>query len=454
MKILHIADLHYSIIQDKLEEVQRCAGHVLIVAKEEKPDVILVTGDTVDELDGRIRVDSETARAATGFIQGLANIAPVVIIEGTSSHDRKTPWLFSQLRAKYPIYVSDRIEQIGLVRTYDNDLVFMPLETALDYTASAQNSNNLVAAFSLIPSVNKSYLMGQLKASIGEANLQARELMRDVFAGLGLVNQAITSAPRIGVIHGTCTGAVFSNGQVTVGEELEFSLNDLAQMDCDYIGMGHIHKMQIFRLPSGGIAAYSGSIGRLNYGEIEEKGFLMPEFEGQKVKEVKFHKTPARKFALHSVDWDEGGIETIMAEVEKCLADCKGADVRFRYTIPEEEKHSIRKEELEKKILEAGARRVKIEPSIIPKNRTRAAGISKLNTLPEKLKMWGKSVGEQIPQDVLEIASTIEGKDVEELIREVLARINGVVVDTADVEEQTDEPLAKTYGYENQLSIF
>lgn len=424
MKILHVADLHFSVNPDKLEEVVRCSNHVLSVGKAEKPDVIVIAGDTVDEFDGRIKMDSETARMAIAFVRGLGDIAPVIIIRGTISHDRETTWLFSQLRSKYPIYVSSKIEQIGLV---SGPWQFVPLDP--ERVEYYQRTGILEAAFTLIPTVDKSHLMGKLDASIGDANIQARELMRDVFAGLGLINQDIT-APRIAVIHGTMTGAEMSNGQVTVGEELEFSLEDLSQMNCDYVAMGHIHKMQIFKLPSGGTAAYSGSIGRLNFGEPEEKGFLVPEFEGQRVKDVKFYQTPARRFALHSIEWDESGLEGILTEADKCAANCQGADVRFRYTIPEEEKNSIKRDVLEKMFMDAGARRVKIEFSIIPKNRTRSAGISKLATLPEKLKKWGESVGEAIPQAVLDISATIEGKDVEELVKESLARIeDGQVAD-------------------------
>lgn len=417
MRILHVADLHFSVNPDKLEEMTRCSNHVLVEAIKEKPDVIVVAGDSVDEHDGKIRIDSETARAAISFIQRLADVAPVVIIRGTLSHDRETPYIFSLLKAKYPIYVSTEIEQIGLT----SDKRFKPL--------SGQTIGEpLIAAFTLVPSVDKSYLMGKLHASIGEANLQARELMRDVFAGLGLVNQTITDVPRIMVAHGMVTGAKMSSGQTAIGEDLEFGVDDLRAACCDYVALGHIHKMQSFP----GSIYYSGSIGRLNFGETEEKGFLIAEFEGQKVKEVKFLQTPARRFAIHSVEWDEKGTEAILAEAEKCAADCHGADVRFRYTIPEEEKHTISNGELEKKFLDAGARKVKIEYSILPKNRTRAAGISKLSTLPEKLKRWGESVGEDIPHDVLSIASSIEGKDIDELVKEAITRTGTEEKDQVD----------------------
>lgn len=412
LKVLHTADLHFSRNPDKLEEVIRCTDHILVVAKKELPDVIILAGDTLDEFDGAIRLDSETARAAISFVQRAAEIAPVVIIRGTKSHDREAPYIFRHLQATYPIHVTSDIEQVALVEN--------PCTRFIDFfEAFAADDVNVKCAFTLVPSVDKSYLMANADGTIRDGNMQTRELLHDLFRGLGEVNEIIRDVPRIMVSHGMVTGAMFSSGQTAVGEDLEFGVNDLQQVKCDYVALGHVHKYQSFP----GNIHYSGSPGRLNFGEQEEKGFLMVEFDGQAVKEIKFHPTPARRFGLYAMEWADGGRDKIMAELARAEAECEGADVRFRYTIPEEEKHTVDRADIEKRILAAGARRCKVEMTIIPRQRQRAAGISKIATLPEKVSTWGATVDEDIPEGVLKIAATIEGKDVDELLAEALTRI-------------------------------
>jgi exonuclease SbcD len=436
-RILHTADLHFSPKADKLEETIRCSNYMLDVAKEEKPDVVILAGDTIDCYDGTIKLDSPTARAAINFVQRCASIAPVMIIKGTNSHDRKAPYIFQHLQAKYPIYVGMELEQVALVKVMGENgwsggghkMRFAPLSEAM----ADDHEKEMIAAFTLLPSVDKSYLYAKVEGGIQEGNAQIRELLHDVLAGFGLVNDTI-SAPCILVGHGMITGSEFSSGQTAIGEDLEFGVGDLHAAKCDYYAMGHVHKYQSFP----GHVYYSGSPGRLNFGEQEEKGFLMPEFEGRDVKEVKFHPTPARRFVFGEADWREGGKEAVLSSMSKCLEDCKGADVRFRYSITEEEQTAIRKDDIEKQFVDAGAKRVKIECQILPKERARAEGISKLEGLPAKVLKWGETVGETIPQSVLDIAEVIEGLDSEELISMALEKIDStppVEVESPPVEE-------------------
>ena len=414
LRLSHSGDLHFSPKEDKLEETIRCTNHMLDVYKKEKPDVIILAGDTLDCHDGTIKLDSPTARAAISFVQRCASIAPVVIIKGTNSHDRQTPYIFRHLQAKYPIYVGMELEQVALVKIGESpeNIKFVPISEIEAYQYP-------MAAFTLLPSVDKSYLYAKVDGGIQEGNAQIRELLHDVLSGFGLENDKI-SAPCILVGHGMITGSEFSSGQTAIGEDLEFGVGDLHAAKCDYYAMGHVHKYQSFP----GHIYYSGSPGRLNFGEQEEKGFLMPEFEGRDVKEVKFHPTPARRFVFGEADWREGGKEAVLSSMSKCLEDCKGADVRFRYSITEEEQTAIRKDDIEKQFVDVGAKRVKIECQILPRERARAEGISKLEGLPAKVKKYGETVGETIPQSVLDIAEVIEGLDGEELISMALEKID------------------------------
>jgi hypothetical protein len=115
---------------------------------------------------------------------------------------------------------------------------------------------------------------------------------------------------------------------------------------------------------------------------------------------------------------------------EELASDCRGADVRFRLQIPEEFRAEIDRDRLEQIFLAAGANKVKLEISIIPRQRARADGISRVDSLADKVQKWGDTVSETIPDEVLVLASVIEGCSAEELL--VQAQ---VATDSAPVSE-------------------
>jgi len=400
-KVLHTADLHFSINTDKLVEVVRTTDFLLERAVIERPDVIVLAGDSVDEYDGRIRLDSECARAAISFVERAADVAPVIIIRGTKSHDRESPAIFSHLRAKHPIHVATEIEQICLW----SDGHF--------YSADPVCGESVVCAFTLVPSLDKSYLMAADDSSIRSGNMAFKEAVHDLFAGFGIVNDQFTAhnIPTILVTHGMLTGACFSSGQTAIGEDLEFGLNDLHAAKATYTALGHVHKHQVFP----GNVVYCGSPGRLNFGEAEDKGFVIAEFSDAECVDVRFEQTPARRFCFGEVP-EYTDAQDVYVRANALAVDCRGADVRFRLQLPEECRADVDRDRLEQIFLLAGANKVKLEISIIPKQRSRSEGISRVDSLPEKVLRWGAVVGESIPDSVLALASVIEGITAEELL--------------------------------------
>ena len=173
--------------------------------------------------------------------------------------------------------------------------------------------------------------------------------------------------------------------------------------------LGHVHKHQ-----SWGNVVYSGSPGRLNFGEQEDKGFIVWEFDGKRPS-YRFVSTPARRFVFGETAW-EGSGDQFSADLDAAVADCSGADVRFRYTVSDEDRQCVDRAAIEQRFLDAGANRVKIEAQILPRQRQRAAGISNIDSLPAKVRKWGETVGEDIPADVMAVAGLIEGMEVEELL--------------------------------------
>ena len=432
MRVLHTSDTHFSNKADKLAEVIGVTNFLLEQAHSERPDVAIVAGDLVDEHDGPIRIDSEAARAAINFVVEMANVCPVVIIRGTRSHDRETPYLFGRLAGKHAIHVASKIEMVALLpdntfAQYNDDIPCM--------------ADELRAVFTLIPSPDKSNLIAAFGgASVLSTNMKAKEALNDILAFIGDANnQVAANVPRILVGHGMITGSSYSSGSTATGEDFEFCHSDLALSNTDLKAFGHVHKQQVFS----GNTFYSGSPGRLNMGETEIKGFLIHSFEERKLTSTKFIETPARRYALHECVWsDEEGVDGILAAAAICEDDCFGAEVRFRYSIPEERRHLINRDELTARFFAAGAKVVKVEPTIIPMVCQRAPGISLAETLPEKFSKYGQSSKITIPSRVMSIVATMEGRDVEELIEDAKRFIASGVADlVVEAEVAQEEPL-------------
>lgn len=417
MRIAHIADCHFSMKAEKLEEVVRTTDAILVNLQADPgpPKLIVLAGDTVDEYDGPIRIDSDCARAAIRFVLALADIAPVAIVTGTPSHDRRSPELFRFLKGDNPIYVADKIEMVGLYLaggTFPDDGNDVTHFEAFDNPLWQRIKPDAVLTF--LPSPDKSRVIGTFGGTSKQlTTLAAKECLHDALSYIGELNATVPAGvPKILIGHGMITGSEFSSGVTATGEDLEYSIHDLNLTNTQYKAFGHVHKYQEFP----GNIVYAGSPGRLNFGEVEEKGFVKVEIDGNGQVTKEFVKLPARRFAFYECDWDNGGIDKIMDTLAEAEGNCQGADVRFRYTIPEEERHRVNRELIQKMLLDAGARAVKVEVTIIPKIRQRAAGISKLETLADKIRKWGEVTGVEIPDRVLEIAATIEGEDVPELL--------------------------------------
>jgi len=99
-------------------------------------------------------------------------------------------------------------------------------------------------------------------------------------------------------------------------------------------------------------------------------------------------------------------------------ASIKGASLKITYQVSEEDIHRVNDEELKRTAIEKyGAEEVKIEKTIIPKVRVRAEGISRIQALDEKLRRWGETIGQNVPQGVFSKLESLERIDEQEIIK-------------------------------------
>lgn len=402
MKVLHFADVHLH--NGRLdEEITKCCLYILSLAREETPDLIIISGDIFDLYRDNcgLRLGSNATLFAADFVRCLAEIAPVIITTGTLSHDPPHAVdIFTRLQTVFPVHTATKLEQIGLCK---GEFITVHPDTVKAY------EKDLQIVVSCVPSVTKATIIAELGLSqIDESNRATEEIVRDVFQAWGITNSKAKNMHIPTLLAGHCTvrGSVTSTGQKMVGKELEFGTNDLKLTNCDIFCLGHIHKAQKIN----GTIFYSGSITRLDHGETEEKGVFFHEFEYGKPVISRFVKTPAR--VMKSVSVAEGEIPgaSLLDTIEE------GDAVRIRYSIREDELSKIDEQALIRAALKKGAASVTFDKEIIAVNRVRSEGISTLSSLEDKLAAWGEMTGQTVGTSLKEKLSVLTSMDPDKIV--------------------------------------
>jgi len=386
MKIAHISDLHYS--PEHLEEVDRCVEFALSKASDSECDCAVISGDLFDH---RIELHQPAVSILTARIRDLVEYMPVLILQGTFSHD--TPGsldVFRYLGGSNPVCVVDKISQAALIEnTVDGQRLFLRSEGwVFDGVEQIRSSVpacwNIVALFSCLPPVHK----GQIAAAAGvdDAAGAAGEYVHNLMRGWSVINEEARAAgiPTIVVSHGTVNGSMTEQGVPMHGNDHEFSTGTLFASQASAIMLGHIHQHQEWE-QDGRYIAYPGSPSRLHFGELTDKGFLIWKIEGGHTG-CEFIKTPAKE--LIQIDF-EG--EPDMSALQEQAAKAAGAHVRIRWNVDEEHKDGVDKAAIE--ALFEGSAEVKLEGRINPIQTQRAAGISQLPELNDKLARWAELSG-------------------------------------------------------------
>jgi exonuclease SbcD len=289
--------------------------------------------------------------------------------------------------------------------------MFMSDFKTVDYEKLITGLKNGVYASAIIlsiPPVSKANLLAYGNDGMEESRLDTIEALRKVLQMFGTIAEEARYAgiPVILVGHLTVTGSTLSTGQQIVGRDIELGVGDLRMAFADLVCLGHIHKVQ-----SWGEIFYSGSITRLNYGEEEAKGFWIHELSGNKPISSRFIETPARKMV--TVDLENESIEVMLANITE------GTCVRIKYRTTEDKVHTMDELSLRDNLLNAGASEIKIEKTVIPVERVRAGGISKLNSVEDKLRKWAENTGIEITDSLVEKLHLLEQENHELPLRDV-----------------------------------
>ena len=390
MVILHFADVH---ARDKgYDEIKACLAEIIQVAHDNAPDLIVMAGDTFDSR--MVRLDSQAAKLIFQAYQALADIAPMVVVVGTPSHDGMAPEVLEQIRSNYDIWVPEKPEQFYLS---NSRLVSVAI--------------NPEAVISCIPAPTKKFWeqSGQENQDIDETDQGIANALGVMMAGFG-ATAAEYDVPHILVGHFTVGGAQLSPTQTMVGRDIEISREQIGYAQADLVCLGHIHLAQdwiddhIF---------YSGSISRLSFGELEDKGCYLHTIENG-ILHSEFHKTPSQKRLILSPDLTKNGNSIEAFLVAQKESDLRDAHVRLDIRVFQDEAG-----DLDEDLIRAILPDVDIHIQRVPRETVRSAQILKVDHLRDKLTAMAELRKEEIPAAILTKADHLETMQADELLQMV-----------------------------------
>lgn len=408
MRIAHFSDLHFG--AKTLAEADRCFGAAIDRAAALGAQAAVISGDATDHA---LDLHAPAAIRLVAQVRRLADHCPVLLLQGTYSHEPPgTLDVFKSVGGQHAIHVADRIQQVVLTR--DGDWVASP---GWCFEALPPDA---VALFSCLPTVNKATVaatVGAADAAPAVGEQLARLLVG--FAPMHRIAQA-RGLPTIGVSHGTVFGCVSEHGVPMAGFDHEFTTGTLFAAGARAFMLGHIHRHQTWTQTDAAgaqVIAYAGSVGRFHYGEEGEKGFLLWDVDGDTARCV-LEATPARR-TIDIVFEGRPDLEVLREAVGR--QDIGGASVRVRWTVGEEDRAAVDREAIQRVL--ADAAETKLEGRIVPILRTRAAGISRLQHMEDRLRAWAR-VTEVNAEPLLACLEALALASPEELAARVLREVD------------------------------
>jgi exonuclease SbcD len=399
VRIAQMSDLHFS--AGNLAESDRCFGHAVTQAIEKNVTAAVITGDSTDHA---MDAHSPAIRALASHIQRLADHCPVLLLQGTFSHE--PPGLlkvFSLVGAKYPITIAEKIGTFGLIPGE----AFEPINPEREYALVVH----------ALPTMNKADVAALTAKGVGEASIHAGEIVSSVLQSWAPVNNQLRlkGVPSMVISHGTVLNCLSEHGVPMAGVDHEFGVGSLFAANADAVALGHIHKQQDWKQSVHGfsqVIAYAGSIGRFHHGEDGDKYWLEWCMQAGLTDYVA-HVTPSRR----TVDLFFDGPPD-MDEIRRVASECEGAYVRVRYALDEEHRQSVDREAIKAAL--GGAAGVQIESKILVIERSRSKGISTTASLAEKMAKWCEATETSVAP-MQERLSLLMNEGIESIVKNAVA---------------------------------
>ena len=378
MKILHTADWHIGTFKGpekdgvnlRALDTQGCLEAMVEKAREERPELVLVSGDIFHL--GKTWSDRccNEVVLAMRIISELAEVSEdVIVMRGTPNHDGEGP--FKVLKAHFAAYGNVWVvTEPEVINTVYADVAVLPGFDAGVFRAQ-------------FPGLGKDVENEAISKELG-----------NIVMGMRL--QCQSGKPAILMAHYTVPGCNMESGQSQMLTQFEpvVPLESLESADYDLVALGHIHRPQALKNIRN--AFYSGSINANNFNdEGQERGFWFHKFDFDLFRKSftynasEFCKTPYREFlTYHFKDTDvtaiiQGKIEEVAMNYWRWNGAIHGKIVRVLYECSAEKKKAFNTSLLEKEMYADGAFWV---AGVTPERITESANRENLSedTAPEE----------------------------------------------------------------------
>ncbi|KKL66916.1 hypothetical protein LCGC14_2140220, partial [marine sediment metagenome] len=327
--------------------------------------------------------------ASSGFpllvevLQKMMNIAPIVAVTGTPTHDIDGCYkALQEINAEYSFTLIDPGKKYWL----DNFGQFGSI-----------GDHDLPEAQLLVlgcPEPSKEWFLRDKQIGKDESTQAVIDGMRQMLLGWGAIRREYAEIPCLFVYHGNVEGATLQNNQILPAGGISIGRDDLALVGADYYALGHIHLGQrIGDLP----AYYAGAAFPVTWGETDQKGFSEAYLtkEGAAWKDRPFPHPRRKKISRivgQSIGDEIDGFQTWL----EIKADKTQATI-------------INKESLLTELLAGGALDgSRVTVSVLPTETVRARHIQDSGRLDDKLNIYGANCGEPPSTTILEMANKLE----------------------------------------------
>lgn len=328
MKIVIVGDSHIGAIfglggpngeggNTRIDDYEKTLSYIVDYCIENKVDAFIQTGDAFDKRNPTAEQMEIMNRALKKL--SFHNIFSVVIM---GNHDYKKTG---------PSFVSS----ISGLSARDLPNVRTVLHPEMISLSDGKDKVNLL----LMPFRDRKLYPGK---STKEDSLLYEQEVKTLISG-------VREGPIVGIGHNFFyEGSYNDYGGVEVLPKIE------AFKGCDLMAMGHYHNFKILK-KSDPIAIYTGSMEKLNFGDLGSKKVFIQYDTNEK--RTRVLKAPVRELWDESIDLTDSTFETVAEDLEDKLSqiDVEGKISRVKVIIHEKLSSSLKRSSIEKRLYELGA---------------------------------------------------------------------------------------------------
>ncbi|HAF60957.1 MAG TPA: hypothetical protein DCK95_01365 [Anaerolineaceae bacterium] len=308
VKILHFSDAHIDMVRQGRRDPQsglplrtldflHALDTIVDAAISQKVDIVIFAGDAYRDRNPAPTFQREWGNRIMRLSQ--AGIFTVMVV---GNHD-----------------VSPAVGRAHAMQEYQTLHIPNTYVISKPCLLRPQDINGLPIQLIGLPWLSRSGMMAYFETqqtSLEEMNLEMEEMLSKLVRTW--LAELDPTLPAILTSHVTVQGALYGNERsVMLGRDMVISPALFKDERLDYVALGHIHKFQDLNKGHHPPLVYSGSIERVDFGEINDtKGYIIAQVDRGSTT-YHFHKLEGRKYISVEVEIEEQ--DDIIGQIKKKL---------------------------------------------------------------------------------------------------------------------------------------